>query len=135
MKSWLRNAVTSTVRRGRRPLAAAWARWFPRSRVVNQSRFQGPNEPFPGHWREFPPPWPEGIATDREAQRAIRQRLRELPNLWRVVLTARDLEHRPAPEVAQQLGLSPEQEQHVLRMARAAMRDALADFAERRDAR
>jgi RNA polymerase sigma-70 factor (ECF subfamily) len=132
VKAWLRRAVESTVRRGPRALAAAWARWFPRSSVVDSSRFQDPDEPFPGHWRKFPAPWPEGIAEDPQAQRAIRERLLELPSLWRAVLRASDLEHRPAPEVAQRLGLSPEQEQHVLSLARAALRDTLADIAERR---
>jgi RNA polymerase sigma-70 factor, ECF subfamily len=135
VKGWLRRAVISTVRGGSRPLAAAWARWFPRSRVVKLSRFRGPNEPFPGHWRDFPPPWRDGIAEDPEAEGVIRERLDELPSLWRAVLTARDLNHRPGTEVAQQLGLTTEQEQHMLSLARAALRDTLADFAEHRDAR
>jgi RNA polymerase sigma-70 factor, ECF subfamily len=108
-----------------------WSRWIPRASVVDQSRFQGPDGPFPGHWRADPAAWPEGVGADPEARGHLRDALDGLPDLWRAVVEARDVHHRSPEEVAEQLDLTVSQEQQVLTQARAALREELARFVAR----
>lgn len=127
MKSLLSRAVASTALRGRIG-AGGGARWFSRSSAVEPSRFQAPDEPHPGHWRDAPAPWSADVVTAGRVSEA----LRALPGLWRSVLWARDGEHRPPGQIARQLGLSMEQERLVLDQARATVREHLAGRAEDR---
>lgn len=135
MQGWLTRAGAETVRRGRPLAAVRWARWFPRAHAVADSRLQQEGEPHPGHWRDPPAAWPDQFTGRREARRALHTGLRSLPDLWRQVLWARDVDHRAPIDVAQQLGLSVDQEQRILTMARAALRDRLAELATLRELR
>jgi DNA-directed RNA polymerase specialized sigma24 family protein len=132
VKSWLGRAALNTVRRGRQLTAAPWARWFPRSGAVADSRFQGPGEPFPGHWRSAPPPWPRELGPEFYQQ--LRLEVGALPELWGRVLWERDVNHRAPAEVADQLGITKDQEQRILTQARAALRERLAGLVARRGA-
>jgi RNA polymerase sigma-70 factor (ECF subfamily) len=129
VKAWLGRAALNTVRRGRRLMAVPWARWFPRPRAVADSRFQGPDEPFPGHWRTVPDPWPREVGPEFHQQ--LRVELGALPEPWQLVLWERDVNHRSPVEVAHQLGITPEHEQRILTLARAALRERLAQLAAR----
>jgi RNA polymerase sigma-70 factor (ECF subfamily) len=99
---------------------------------VDESRFQSDAEPFPGHWRSPPAAWPEDLGADRDAAQVLQDGLRALPEPWRAVVAARDVDGRPAEEVAARLGLTVDQQQRILTHARAALRDELAALVARR---
>jgi RNA polymerase sigma-70 factor, ECF subfamily len=113
-------------------LAAGWTQWFRAKPLVPDAAFQDATEPYPGHWRRFPEPWPAAPA-DRpgpqartaEQQMALAAALTGLPPLWRRVVTAHDVTGRADQQVADELGLTLEQERDILARARAAVRDQL----------
>jgi RNA polymerase sigma-70 factor (ECF subfamily) len=113
-------------------LAAAWTRRFRARPVVPDAAFQGSAEPYPGHWRRFPGPWPAAQADQAGAearvsgqQAALEAALARLPELWRRVVTARDVAHRDDQQVAGELDLTVGQERDILARARAALRERL----------
>jgi RNA polymerase sigma-70 factor (ECF subfamily) len=132
MKAWLARAAAATVLRGDgHTRFARWSRWFRRAGPVPDTEFQGPDEPYPGHWRHFPEPWPPGVAADPAVRQRLREALDELPEPWRAVVSRRDIAGRPGEEVAHELGISVEQQRSILTLARAALRDRLASFVSR----
>jgi hypothetical protein len=120
-KNWLARVETNTVRRGLRGVAGRWFRARP---IIPDPAFQDADEPYPGHWRTFPSPWPP---TPTEQ---VRVAFEELPPVWRSVL----LRHG-ASDPASALpaagdgptdpGLTEAQERDILTRARAALRDAV----------
>jgi RNA polymerase sigma-70 factor (ECF subfamily) len=113
-------------------LAAAWARRFRARPVIPDAAFQGATEPYPGHWRRFPEPWPAAPAGRPGAevrtpaqQAALDSALARLPELWRRVVTERDVARRDDQQVADDLDLTLDQERDILARARAAVRDRL----------
>src|SRR6185437_12173817 len=93
-------------------LAAAWAPRFRAKPLVPDAAFQGTNEPYPGHWRRFPEPWPSAPACEPDADgrttehhAAAEAAFTGLPSQWRVVV-ARYLARRAAQQVAADLGLT-----------------------------
>ena len=136
MRSWLARAVAGTAARGDgRTRVARWSRWFPRTGPVDDSEFQGPDEPYPRHWRRFPDPWPPVSAVDGAVRRRLQAAVDQLPATWRAVVRQRDVAGRDPEHVADDLGISIEQQRKILNQARAALRDQLADLLTRRDAR
>jgi len=121
-KNWLARAEANTARNGLRRVAAAWARGFRQRPVVPDSAFQQTGEPYPGHWRRFPRPWPPAGAEHRAAAFAA---LDELSDTWRHVLLSRDVLGHTDADVAAELGLSVEQIRDILTNARAAVRERL----------
>jgi DNA-directed RNA polymerase specialized sigma24 family protein len=113
------------------PPRARPSRWFPRASPVDDRLFQGSDEPYSGHWRQNPEPWPPGLAGGDSARQQLRDALGELPPLWRAVARARDVAGRDAAEVAAELGLVAGQEQRILNQARAALRASLSRLARR----
>lgn len=135
MRSWLARAVAGTAARGEgQTRVARWTRWFPRTGPVDDRAFQGSDEPYPRHWRRFPEPWPRVSAADGDVRRRLLAALDELPATWRAVLRQRDVAGRDAESVADDLGMSVEQQRKILNRARAAVRDRLADLLTRRGA-
>jgi RNA polymerase sigma-70 factor (ECF subfamily) len=130
MKSWLSRAVARTVVRGedRRNRVARWSSWFPVSRAVDGSRFQGVDDPFPRHWREFPESWPPIDPNDQVLKRRLLDAIDELPSTWRDVVLQRDVRGRSSAEVSSALGITPGQERAMLNRARAFLRERLAQF-------
>lgn len=113
-------------------LAAAWAHWFRAKPLVPDAAFQGTNEPYPGHWRRFPEPWPSAPAGEPDAdarttrhRAAVEAAFAGLPALWRHVVLARFLMRRDDQQVAADLGLTVKQLRDILARARAAVRDEL----------
>ena len=113
-------------------LSTAWGRWFRAEPLVPDAAFQDASEPFPGHWRRFPEPWPATPAADRDAAApspgqwaALRAALAGLPEPWRRVVAARDAADGDDQQVAEDLGLTVEQERDILARARAAVRDQI----------
>jgi hypothetical protein len=48
------------------------SRWFARASPVDDRLFQGSDDPYPGHWRQNPAPWPPGFTGDESARRQLR---------------------------------------------------------------
>lgn len=95
--------------------------------TVDPARFQQRGEPYEGHWRESPAPWPssddEGIAAEIRTQAA--SAVERLPGQQRIVLTLRDIEAFDSADVLSIMGIA-EADQHVLlHRARAFVRGEL----------
>jgi RNA polymerase sigma-70 factor, ECF subfamily len=98
--------------------------------TVDPSQFQGPNEPYPGHWREWPAPWPdpEDAALAGELRRRAGAALAELPERQRVVLALRDVEGYDAAEVCSILDITAANQRVLLHRARAHVRRRLETY-------
>jgi RNA polymerase sigma-70 factor (ECF subfamily) len=98
--------------------------------TVDPSRFQGPNDPYPGHWREWPTPWPdpEDAALAGELRRRAGAALAELPERQRVVLALRDIEGYDAAEVCSILDITAANQRVLLHRARAHVRRRLENY-------
>jgi RNA polymerase sigma-70 factor, ECF subfamily len=98
--------------------------------TVDPARFRGPDDPYPGHWKEFPPAWPS-LDTEIEAQEtrtAIERAIAELPGRQRVVITLRDVEGYSSDEVCGVLDISAANQRVLLHRARAAVRGRLEEY-------
>jgi RNA polymerase sigma-70 factor, ECF subfamily len=103
-----------------------WRRWFRRASPVDDRLFQDASEPYPGHWRRSPEPWPAGFPGGGAAREQLHLALAELPPLWRAVIESRDVAGRDAASAAAEFGLTIGQEQQILNQARAALRTSLS---------
>jgi RNA polymerase sigma-70 factor, ECF subfamily len=101
--------------------------------TVDPSRFRGPDDRFPGGWREFPAAWasPEEIMLSGEIHTVLAGILDELPDRQRAVLTLRDVADHSAPEVCELLDITPANQRVLLHRARAAVRERLAGYLAR----
>jgi RNA polymerase sigma-70 factor (ECF subfamily) len=126
---WLARAAANTALRGQEPRNrfARWtARWLPGTPAVPADRFQGAGEPFPGHWRRFPGPWPAAAPSDADVRDVLIPAVSELPATWREVIISRDALGLGAADVSRRLGLTPQQQREMLNRARARLRERLA---------
>lgn len=98
--------------------------------TVDRSRFQGPDEPYPGHWRRFPDLWPspESEVVWREARAMVDAVLADLPNRQRAVMTLRDVDGYSSEEVCSILDITAANQRVLLHRARAAVRRRLEDY-------
>jgi RNA polymerase sigma-70 factor (ECF subfamily) len=99
--------------------------------VVDLSRFRGPGEAWPGHWRDeaTPEPWgPEGRLLTAELQEMLVAALDTLPERQRQVVVLRDLEGLSTPEVAAVLDLSEGNVRVLLHRGRMRLRELLEDY-------
>jgi RNA polymerase sigma-70 factor, ECF subfamily len=136
MKSWLTRVAANTVLRGEAPRnrLTLWSRWFGSTPTVDASRFQGPDEPFPRHWRRFPERWPHLEPDDPELGEVLAQAIDDLPRPWREVLIARDGLGGDPATTADESGRTPAQQRAMLNRARALVRERLAErFARGRE--
>jgi RNA polymerase sigma-70 factor (ECF subfamily) len=130
LKTWLIAIVVNKAKtRGRRERRsvpfASMAREEP---VVDPTRFRGPAEPYPGHWRGEPSNWgasPEAVLQDRETLRVAMRAIADLPPAQQTVIRMRDVEGYSADEVCTALELSPANQRVLLHRARARVRAAL----------
>ena len=109
-------------------LAAAWGRAFRAEPLVPDAAFQDASEPYPGHWRRFPAPWPAARDAGQRPPRlraAAAAALAGLPGPWRLVVAARAAAGGDDQQAARELGLTVRQERDLLARARAAVRDRL----------
>ena len=107
MRRSLRRAERNTALRSEEPRNrfARWtARWLPPTPTVPDSRFQAVGEPYPDHWREFPPPWPPLDPADDDTRAALNAALDQLPDTWREVILARDGLGREPADVSRAIG-------------------------------
>jgi RNA polymerase sigma-70 factor (ECF subfamily) len=137
LKTWVYRILTNTAKRR----GAQESRSTPWSSLpaagdtgpaVNPDWFRGPGEEYPGHWREFPSPWPtsvvpspEGRALAAEIFTELDGALAELPGRQRVVITLRDVEGLTSEEVCEVLDISPVNQRVLLHRARAFVRARL----------
>lgn len=110
------------------PFSAAAAPSGDGGAAFDPDRFQGPGDPYPGHWAAAPTPWtdePEAAATTRETVEAVTEAVAALPGTQRTVVTLRDVEGWTGPEVAAALGISEGNQRVLLHRGRAKVRAAL----------
>ncbi len=96
--------------------------------TVDPDAFQGADEPYPGHWRSFPEPWPEQAMLRSETLQVIRAAVERLPAQQSAVITLRDIEGHTAAETCELLDLSEGNQRVLLHRARAAVRRHVADY-------
>jgi RNA polymerase sigma-70 factor (ECF subfamily) len=98
--------------------------------TVDPGRFQGPDEPYPGHWRRFPDAWPspEAEVVWREARAMVDSVLADLPHRQRLVITLRDVDGYSSEEVCSILDITAANQRVLLHRARAAVRQRLEDY-------
>jgi RNA polymerase sigma-70 factor, ECF subfamily len=132
MRRWLVRTLEETTMRAEEPRSrfARWTvRWFPPAPpVVPPTRFQGPDDPFPRHWREPPTPWTGADPAEPSVQHVIALALSELPETWRTVVLARDVDHEPAARIVEELGLTRAQQEAILGRSRELLRRRIADL-------
>jgi RNA polymerase sigma-70 factor (ECF subfamily) len=98
--------------------------------TVDPDQFRGPGEPYAGHWREFPAPWPtpEHQALAGEIRSQVIATLAALPDRQLIVITLRDVEVYSSDEVCSILDISPGYQRVLLHRARAFVRAGLEDY-------
>jgi RNA polymerase sigma-70 factor, ECF subfamily len=141
LKTWVyRILVNTSKRRGAREgRSVPWSS-LPGAEdegpTVDPARFQRAGEPYPGHWREFPAPWPSPSAPPSPEQEALASELRarmaaalaQLPARQRVVITLRDVDGYTSDEVCAILEISAANERVLLHRARAFVRARLEEY-------
>jgi RNA polymerase sigma-70 factor, ECF subfamily len=103
--------------------------------AVDASRFQGPDDAFPGHWTSAGAPrrWdhPEDASLAGEARAEIARALRGLPERQRAVVTLRDVTGLSSDEACKLLGITAHNQRVLLHRGRARLRAALEDYYRR----
>jgi RNA polymerase sigma-70 factor (ECF subfamily) len=95
--------------------------------TVDPSRFRGPGEPYPRHWREFPASWPSP-AQPGELGVQVADALARLPAREQAVVTLRDVEGRSSAEVCSMLNISTREQRLLLHRGRAFVRARLEEY-------
>jgi RNA polymerase sigma-70 factor (ECF subfamily) len=123
LKTWVYRILVNTAKR----------RGVRESRVVPTSSldpalFQGPDEPYPGHWRVGPAPWPtpEEHTLAVETRAFLAEAIERLPDRQRVVLVLRDVVGHTAEEVCSILEITAANQRVLLHRARTFVRGELA---------
>jgi RNA polymerase sigma-70 factor, ECF subfamily len=144
LRTWVYRILVNTAKRR----AAREHRFVPMSSLgpgraeagptVDPDRFQGPDEPYPGHWRALPAPWPDLVPSpeqrtlDAELRARLEDALDGLPERQRAVITLRDVQGRPAEEVCTILEISPANQRVLLHRACAHVRARLEVYLDAR---
>ena len=129
LKTWIMAILVHTAqnRGARERRSVPFASLAPES-AVDEGRFQGPDEPFPGHWRRYPASWsasPDRVAEDRETLRVAMRAIAGLPATQQAVIRMRDIEGWDSDEVCAALDVSPANQRVLLHRARSRVRAAL----------
>jgi RNA polymerase sigma-70 factor (ECF subfamily) len=100
--------------------------------TVDPALFRGPEDPYPGGWKQFPATWPsiEGAVLASEVRAEVAAALDELPDRQRVVITLRDVIGHSSDEVCEMLEISTANQRVLLHRARARVRLRLAGYLE-----
>jgi RNA polymerase sigma-70 factor, ECF subfamily len=95
--------------------------------TVDPARFRGPDDRWPGGWRQLPPEWPspEEEVVAAEMRRQLAAALAVLPARQRVVVSLRDVQGYSSEEVCAMLDISPGNLRVLLHRARASLRGTL----------
>lgn len=134
LKTWVYRILVNTAKR-RSIREGRQVAWSPvpgedDTPTVDPRRFGGPGDRFPGHWLEFPMPWPspeqDTLAGEVHAQ--VKAALAELPERQRIVITLRDVEGYGSDEVSSILQISAANQRVLLHRARAFVRARLEEY-------
>ena len=137
LRTWVYRILVNTAkRRGERESRTVpWSSWAPDGGerdepTVDPARFQGPDEPYPGHWNALPAAWPspESQILACEVRDLLATALDGLPARQRIVITLRDVEGYTSDEVCSILDISAQNQRVLLHRARATARQALDDY-------
>jgi len=98
--------------------------------TVAPERFQDGSEPYPGHWKAFPTPWPdpEQALLDGEVRTRVAAALDLLPSRQRTVIELRDVLGHDADEVCAILDISAANQRVLLHRARAFVRGVMEEY-------
>ena len=138
LRTWVYRILVNTAKRraSQEQRAVPWASLqLAGEPTVDPDAFQGADEPYPGHWRSFPEPWPEQAVVSKEALAVIRAAVERLPAQQRSVITLRDIEGLTGPETCELLDLSEGNQRVLLHRARAAVRREVAGYLGEDEAR
>jgi RNA polymerase sigma-70 factor, ECF subfamily len=133
LKHWVYRIAANTAKRR----AARESRMIPSGSMspgdepaVDPSRFLAADQPYPGHWRDLPAPWPspEQEALAAEIRRRLVEAVERLPARQRAVITLRDIEGRTSEETCSLLDISSANQRVLLHRARAAVRGELENL-------
>lgn len=135
-RTWVYRILVSTAKkRGvREKRSVPWSSVAPDGAdggpTVDPARFRGPEDRYPGGWREFPAAWasPEDVALNGEIQTVLAAILAELPGRQRAVIALRDVSGHTAQEVCELLDITPANQRVLLHRARAVVRERLAGY-------
>jgi RNA polymerase sigma-70 factor (ECF subfamily) len=133
LKTWVYRILVNIARkRGvREQRTVPWASLIAEDGpTVDQSRFRGPDDPYPDGWLAFPKTWPstESEVLAREVRAVVAAALDLLPARQQVVLTLRDIDGQSADEVCSLLEISTANQRVLLHRARAAVRSHLERY-------
>ncbi|HEY7483281.1 MAG TPA: sigma-70 family RNA polymerase sigma factor [Streptosporangiaceae bacterium] len=135
LKTWVYRILVNTAKRrgARESRTVPWSSLLTaddEGPTVDPARFRGPGEPYEGHWREFPAPWPspEQQALAGEVRRNVAAALAKLPRRQRIVITLRDVEGYSSDEVCSILEISAANQRVLLHRARAFVRAELEAY-------
>jgi RNA polymerase sigma-70 factor (ECF subfamily) len=134
LRTWVYRILVNTAKRrgAREGRTVPWSSLTAEDEgpTVDPTRFRGPGDPFAGHWREFPAPWPspeqETLADEVRSQ--VAGALAELPDRQRVVITLRDVEGYGSDEVCSILDITAANQRVLLHRARAFVRSRLEEY-------
>lgn len=132
LKTWVYRILVNTAKRrgAREDRTVPWSS-LPTAEddgpTVDPSRFRGTDDPFPGHWWDFPAPWPspEQGAEAGEVRAQVTAAVSRLPDRQRVVITLRDVQGYSSDEVCSILEISAANQRVLLHRARAFVRGVL----------
>jgi RNA polymerase sigma-70 factor, ECF subfamily len=135
LKTWVYRILVNTAkrRRDRESRTVPWSSIGPeddQGPTVDPARFRSPGEPKPGHWREFPEPWPspEQHALTVETRALLAAAVDRLPERQRVVIMLRDVAGYTADEVCSILEVTAANQRVLLHRARAFVRAELERY-------
>jgi RNA polymerase sigma-70 factor (ECF subfamily) len=131
LKTWVYRILVNTAKRrgGRESRVVPWSSVAPGAGpTVDPALFQGRGEPYPGHWRVDPAPWPEQLLLAAEARACLADAIARLPARQRVVLVLRDVEGHGSDEVCSILDITAANQRVLLHRARAFVRGELATY-------
>ncbi|HJU98143.1 MAG TPA: sigma-70 family RNA polymerase sigma factor [Jiangellaceae bacterium] len=136
LKTWVYRILVNTAKRrgGREARTVPMSSLMPTAEdegpTVDPARFGGPGDPYPGHWRAFPAPWPspEQRVIAGEVREQVAAALEQLSDRQRMVITLRDVEGYTSDEVSSILGITAGNQRVLLHRARAFVRSRLEEY-------
>ncbi len=126
LRTWVFRILVNTARRRGRGDAVVMAELV--EPTVDPDRFRGPDDQYPGGWREGAAPvrWgPESFVLTAELRAVLARALLQLPARQRAVVELRDVHGFPATEVCELLDLTPANQRVLLHRGRARLRTIL----------
>ncbi|TDO33869.1 RNA polymerase sigma-70 factor (ECF subfamily) [Kribbella sp. VKM Ac-2527] len=133
LQTWVYRILVNIARKrgAREQRTVPWTSLVPDGDpTVDPSRFRGPEDPDPDHWRAFPERWPttESEVLAHEVRATVAAAIDGLPPRQRVVLTLRDIDGHSADDVCALLEITTANQRVLLHRARAAVRSHLERY-------